>query len=297
MSTTFTIGQAEAGEWRTALEFAYRRAPGEIRSEQVRHALQLIDAGTIDPAGIWVARKGNAITGVQIAVPLGGAAFLFWLPEADDPAQTDALVEAALHWCRDQGGKLAQAIVAPADAGPAAALLRHGFTRITQLRYLAHDLRNLPREPTTAIRCEPLSDANEALFRQTLERTYEGTLDCPELNGIRTIDEILAGYRSAGHFHPDQWWLIRADEEPAGVVILTELPECTAWDLSYVGVVPEQRRRGIARAAVCRVLTTVADSVSELLVAVDERNQPARQLYADLGFRETALRDVCLHFF
>src|SRR5207253_3082560 len=114
--------------------------------------------------------------------------------------------------------------------GPAAALLRHGFAQITQLRYLAHDLRQLPREPETDVRYEPLSDANESVFRQTLTRTYEGTLDCPELNGIRTMDEILAGYRSAGRFRPDRWWLLGVHQETAGVVILTELPESSAWD-------------------------------------------------------------------
>jgi ribosomal protein S18 acetylase RimI-like enzyme len=298
MPPTNGIDQARPDERAAALELAYRHLPPEARRRQVEESLQLIASGTIDPAGIWVARRGNRLQGVQVCVPLGGASFLFWPPVADRVAEADALVAAALAWCRAQGAKLGQLIVPPAEIGRTDPLIRHGFRRITQLHYLRHDLRLQLPPPDPAIRFEPPSPANEAAFRDVLARSYEETLDCPELTGTRTIDDVLAGYRRAGRFRPDCWWLIRAGETPAGVLILTELPDFAAWDLSYVGVIPEQRRRGVGRAAACHALASArAAGAPELLLAVDTRNTPARRLYRSLGFQEGDVRDVYLYFF
>jgi mycothiol synthase len=300
MSNVLVINQARPDEWPAALDMAYGRVAGERRRFQVIHALHLIDEGAIDPAGILVARAREKICGVQVCVPLGGASFLFWLPATHRQGATesleDILVQAGLAWCRQQGGKLAHAIFSPADAGPATALVRNGFARLTQLLYLGHDLHNLAEAPATVASFEAFAPANEATFRHALARSYDGTLDCPELNGVRTIDEILDGYRREGPFRPECWWLVRIVDQPVGVVILTEVPEGPAWDLSYVGIVPEARRKGLARAATCRALHAARDArAAELVLAVDARNVPARALYQSLGFVETEVRDVYLH--
>jgi ribosomal protein S18 acetylase RimI-like enzyme len=300
MSTVLAIDQARPEEWPAVLDMAYGHVAGERRRFQVIHALHLIDEGAIDPAGILVARWREKICGVQVCVPLGGASFLFWLPATNRADATesveDSLVQAGLAWCRQQGGKLAQAILPPADAHHGAALLRNGFARLTQLLYLGHDLHDLPAPPATAARFEEFSPANEAAFRDALAQSYDGTFDCPELNGVRTVDEILAGYRAGGIFRPELWWLVRTDSGPAGVVIITEVPEGPAWDLSYVGIVPEARRRGLARAATsCALHAARAAGATELVLAVDVRNAPARALYQSLGFVESEVRDVYLY--
>src|SRR5207245_274261 len=93
---------------------------------------------------------------------------------------------------------------------------------------LVHDLSTIPAAPASAARCEPLSEANEAAFRDVLVQSYEGTLDCPELNGVRTIGEILAGYRAAGPFSPERWWLVRAGDEPPGAGAAPAEPDAVA---------------------------------------------------------------------
>jgi mycothiol synthase len=294
------ITQARPEEHHAAFELAYRRTRSDVRRLQVAQALKLLAGGVLDPAGIWIARQAGKVCGVQIAVPLGGASFLFWLPEVLEPRGiADALVEAALHWCASEGGRLAQLFVPPADAARAAPLLRHGFEPITRLCYLEHDLKALPCEPPSRVqvRCERFTPVVEACFRETLAGSYEGTLDCPELSGARSVEEVLAGYR-ASKGGPAPWWLVWADEEPAGVVIMTELPEGPAWDLSYLGVLPRWRRHGLGRMAAGRaVRATHAAGAVRMVLAVDERNDPARRLYETLGFIETEVRNVFLHFF
>jgi mycothiol synthase len=290
------IDQARPEEWQAALELAYQHMPTAMRHARVVQMLHMLDTGELDPAGIWIARQRHAITGVQICWALHGCSFLFWLPEIRDArADKDALVQAALAWCRAQGGKLAQSIMPPADAGRAEPLLRQGFKRVTQLLYLEHNLQTLPAEATDGLGFAPFDGATEGVFRETLTRTYEGTLDCPELNGVRTIDEILAGYRAARAGRSGFWSLVRMRGAPAGVLILTELLEEGAWDLSYIGVVPEHRRHGVGRAATCHGLRIAhAAGAAQMVIAVDVRNDPARRLYASLGFVEADVRDVYL---
>jgi hypothetical protein len=55
------------------------------------------------------------------------------------------------------------------------------------------------------------------VFHETLMRTYEGPGDCPELCGLRTADEVVAGYRAQGQFDPGNWWLAGAGGAPVGV--------------------------------------------------------------------------------
>jgi ribosomal protein S18 acetylase RimI-like enzyme len=288
-------------DWPIAADLACWRLASEQSRQRVNQLRQLVLGGLVTPENLWVARRGKDVCGLQLCAPLGGACFLFWLPvtEAGEPEVEDRLVAAALAWCRQQGGKVAQAILPPAEAGSAAVLLRHDFDHVTQLFYLTHDLHALPDEPLTGgVRFEPYSTRNEARFREALAGSYEDTLDCPEMNGVRSVDEVLAGYRGTDRFHPERWQLIVAGSEPAGVLILTELPDGPAWDLSYVGVLPEFRRRGLARAATRVALQMTRKAVAlELRAAVDIRNVPALSLYRSLGFEQGETRDVHLHFF
>ena len=129
-------------------------------------------------------------------------------------------------------------------------------------------------------------------------RTYEGTLDCPELNGRRTIEEIIAGHEHQGRFRPELWWLVQEGGRPVGVVLLTELPGPEGWELSYVGVVPEARRRGIGQTLSQWALHEAKQAgMPQLKVAVDTRNHPARQLYEKMGFVHHDQREVLLFFF
>src|SRR5262249_26485200 len=71
------------------------------------------------------------------------------------------------------------------------------------------------------------------LFAQVLQRTYEETLDCPEVGGVRTIAEVLEGHRAQGTSGSANWWLARLGGQPAGVLVLADLGG--EWELAYMG--------------------------------------------------------------
>ncbi len=135
-----------------------------------------------------------------------------------------------------------------------------------------------------------------SLFHQTLQNTYKDTLDCPELNGVRRVEDVVVGHRGQSLFDPDLWLLALANGEPVGVLLLMRSPESYDWEISYVGVTPEvRRRRGFGCELVVKALSQArAAGAPNLTLSVDARNHPARELYEVLGFETYDRREVFL---
>jgi ribosomal protein S18 acetylase RimI-like enzyme len=99
-------------------------------------------------------------------------------------------------------------------------------------------------------------------------------------------------------FAPERWQLTLNAGQPVGVLIVTELPENGDWEVAYMGVVPEVRRRGFGREMLLHVLCEArAADVLGVTLSVDARNQPAWNLYRSLGFEPYGQRAVYLAIF
>ncbi|HKB04568.1 MAG TPA: GNAT family N-acetyltransferase, partial [Gemmataceae bacterium] len=198
------------------------------------------------------------------------------------PAVEDALTAAALEHVA--GVKSVQTFLPPEEAGRAEPLLRAGFRRVTRVWQMTRVAasgqvsRSSLRSRLTLV---AYHDTDPAEFHRTLLRAHDDSLDCPELHGVRSPDEVLAGYWDCA---PDlsAWWLARLDDEPAGVLVLGP------GDLTFVGVVPERRGHGVGRALV----EAAVSWRPELSLTVDDRNVPAISLYRSLGFKPVGSRDV-----
>jgi GNAT superfamily N-acetyltransferase len=291
------IESLQPTDWHAAFEVALAPLPPGERAQRIQQCIHFLETGVLDPNGIWVARDGGRILAAQICVPLAGSACLFWLPGADDDCAA-AVVQAGLDWCRSRGCKLAQALAQPEEMARTPPLLRCGFRATTRLQQWRRNFIDLPRYPPPTLRFERYRPALDADLAATLERSYDGTLDCPELDGVRTMDEIIAGHRGQGKFHPDFWWLAYDGAMPIGVALFVEMPDATTWELAYLGIVPEQRRRGLARALLIHALHALsAQPATAVALSVDARNGPAQRLYQSLGFVETETSEVFLYFF
>ncbi len=290
-----TISPVRPNERPTALGLAFANLSDEERPRRVAHIQDLISAGEIDPQGIFVRREEATIRGVFVCLPMAGAMALVWPPRGE---VNDELIAFGLTWLRERGVKLAQAIVPPDDADALGPLARHGFAAAGPMHFYHHSLATLPSPPNIpGLRLQPATGADPNDFAATLDRTYEGTLDFPELSGARTIDEIVVGYRANPNYRPEHWWLASINGEPVGVLMLSELDRLEGWDLTYLGVVPEWRNRGVGRALLETAMRIVADAAgAHLEVAVDARNAPAIQLYAGHGFQLVGERLLSLVF-
>jgi ribosomal protein S18 acetylase RimI-like enzyme len=268
---------------------------------RVANALHLVQRGEIDPRGVFVLRGPTGLLGALVCLPVPGASGLLWPPGTVDDdrrrEREDLLLQHTLAWLRQRGVKLAQTLLAPEEMFLARPLERNGLAHVTDLWYMRHDLDIPVRWLDTPARLtfRPYDPDHPSLFHQTLQHTYEQTRDCPEVNGVRTIEDVIEGHRNQGTYDPDCWWLASLSGEPVGVAIVTELPERGDWEVAYMGVVPEARRRGFGREILLKALTEArAAEVPRLTLSVDSRNQPAWDLYRSLGFEPFDRRAVYL---
>jgi ribosomal protein S18 acetylase RimI-like enzyme len=302
MRPPFLIDSARSEEQAAAFRLIFQHLAGAEQELRVDSALRLMHEGELDPQGVFVVRREAELAGALVCVPLRGASGLLWppfvRPGPERTFQEDQLVRSALSWLRGRGAKLAQAVLCPAEVPLAAPLERNGFRHVTRLDYLRHRLEGVVLTEASQLSWQTYTRSDPQLFRQTLFRSYEGTQDCPELNGVRNMDEILDGHKAQGVFHPERWWLVHEGKTPVGVLLTTEITEWQGWDISYVGVVPEARRRGIGRRLTQLALHEArAAGASQVTLAVDARNRPAWNLYVHLGFELWDQREAYLTFF
>ncbi len=299
MSPIRMIRPALEAEWHDAFRLIFQATPDGERAARVSHAIDMVRLGELQRQGVWVATESNLIMGAMICLKVPGASALVWPPQAEPGAQRTAIEDTLMMhcngWLRGQGVRIAQCLLEEKDQLLAVPLLRNEFQKITALEYLRHDLTLVPAKPTDALRYQTYCETDPALFRATLEKTYQGSLDCPELNGVRTMEEIVAGHVAQGRHDPNRWWLAFDGDLPVAVLLLTATPEWRGWDLSYLGVVPTARRQGFARNLARKAIGEARRAgQSKLTLSVDRRNVPARALYEQLGFVFYDYRDVYL---
>ncbi|MBY0227685.1 MAG: GNAT family N-acetyltransferase [Gemmataceae bacterium] len=284
---------APPAERSAALARLLAHLPSSERDARRHGILDSLASGAIDSDGLLVLPSGAAI----MASPVAGAGGILWPPSPCSDHEASLLVEAAVAWLRSRGARVAQSLAEPALAGRGLHLLANGFALATTLLNLFHPLfltGEMMREGVP-LRLDPYDPRRPRLFHDTLEATYEGSLDCPELNGVRTVEEVIEGHLAQGRFDPAAWWLVHHRDEPAGVVIQCDHDATEERELAYIGIVPACRRLGLGRELMVRAIgETRAAGMSKLVLSVDERNRPAWALYDALGFEEASRHHVYL---
>jgi mycothiol synthase len=295
-----------------ALEVLYRRVPSSLRDRLIVDVLGEARRGEIDLSGLWVTReRAGRITGALLTQPLAGRAAAIWAPEIRPSwrrtALATALVRSALADLKARGFLLAQAVL-DESAGSHASddLARGGLPRVTELLYLERST-TIPLPPRDAIdprrgggpdRAETcpgtraslewrhFEPALESEFRSALTATYIGSRDMPELEGTRSLEDILEGHRASGRFVPERWRLgrIPGERDTASVLLLAEVPDRDVWEVVYLGLTPPARGRGLGLATLSHALELARPHVSRIELAVDLRNQPAIRLYQAAEF-------------
>ncbi len=192
-----------------------------------------------------------------------------------------------------------QALLEPGDLLRAGFLTDVGFSPLTQLLYLERATVfpwvDEPRE--TDAEWLPLSRSQETRFATVIARTYEDSLDCPELCPLRPLSDTLASHRGSGTFDPTLWELCVQRGVDQGCILLAAVPgDPGALEVVYVGGAAESRGRGVGHLLLARALTLARQRRFErLTLAVDARNSPARALYDRFAFRFIAARDAWLY--
>jgi ribosomal protein S18 acetylase RimI-like enzyme len=243
-----------------------------------------------------------------------------WLGEADgrllwatlpivSPGRTMLLLGASARWaksrpdavsmviesvCRDfaqRDVQLAQVLIDPADQPTIDAYVAGGFARMAELLYLQRHIRRAHAPPPlpAPFAVHPYSDEAHAAFAAAIAVSYEDSLDCPPLNGVRSVEDIIAGHKSAGEFDPNDWFVVTHGDQAVAVLLLSRTIHGEGMELVYLGLSPQVRGFGIGdhlvRMAFARVLER---KLSRLTLAVDSQNAPALRLYHRHGMQRVA---------
>jgi ribosomal protein S18 acetylase RimI-like enzyme len=240
---------------------------------------------------VWsLVDSAGRLDATVLAAPAAGRTATIFASRAVVPARTPAvghLVDAAVRGLRDADIDLAQALLDPGAPGEESIFLAGGFRRLAELDYLERPIPRFGSLPSPTlpsnVTIEAWSPTDRPRLVSLLSRTYENTLDCPGLAGLRRPEDILDGHLASGTPLRD-----------AGALLLNRSTEGTTIELVYLGLTPEVRGRGLGRTLLTFGIARLDDDPARTIVlAVDRANLPAVGLYRRLGFR-FALRRIAM---
>ncbi|MEE9405244.1 MAG: N-acetyltransferase [Algisphaera sp.] len=245
-------------------------------------------------------RRGRPRRSTLVIPGVGHTAMLFVSP-LSRAAEINAMaqvVATALTGPIARQASLVQALIDPDESLKHAALERGGMRPLAELLYLHRPGSNQAPAPAPPKGLSSVSwtPAHNAAFAQVIEASYEDTLDCPDLRGLRHTDDVIAGHRATGVFHPELWTLWSDAQGPVAVLLMAEAaahpqaPPGTApgTELVYLGIAPRGRRQGLGKALVDYAVTAATPFGGGISLAVDRDNPHARRLYRRAGFMNTA---------
>lgn len=275
------------------------RAARQGPAPQIENLITSAKRGTVSiDLFVGAYQNGDLVSVALVVESPGGAAMVFVVGNRSSERWAQAtvvLLQAVQTVAWERSIVLLEILLEPGSEALAGAIGEAGFRKITRLLYLQrHDRTGTPAARTTPeLEWVHFSEARQPLFESTLASTYKDSQDCPELAGLRTISDVLAGHRATEVFDPKLWWVALSNGAPVGVILLNRIQAEAALEVDYMGVVPSARGRGVADALLSRAATLAREiNANHLTLAVDERNEPARHLYARWGFTDFGVREA-----
>lgn len=288
---------AQSHEIEPALRLLLCGPGGLANDEQVLDFISLAKDRGISLNELWLAHRNRTILWTLLPVLSPGRTMLLFTPgkitRHTPLAAVQQLVQAVCDYYRDENIQLAQFLIDPADRSIASLYEQCGFITLAELIYLQKSIRRAVSRP-------PLEDGfalinyspgSHALFADAITRSYQQSLDCPALNGLRKIDDVITGHQSTGDFDPSLWYLLLEREEPAAVLLLSPSVQARTLELVYLGLAVPARGRGLGDFMMKLALAAVSEKECQTLsLAVDSRNAPAMNLYFRHGLTRVASR-------
>lgn len=297
MHPGLTIRRVTVDELRPALSLLLT---GHISENElsVENFLQFAARQHMSLDETWGAFRDNDLCAVCLLIESAGKAGILFLSPAHSGA-TDAeravMVNHALKHQDANRLHLVQALVDPMHQGDVQALEASSFKALATLVYMQRSMRRTDirgrlvlHQEEQALKLSSWTTATRPLFERAILSSYEQTLDCPGLLGMREIDDIIAGHMSSGEFTPDMWHVLHDGDEPAGVMLINRTPPNDAMELVYLGLSPKWRGRGLgARLLTWGISQAREAGGAQMLLAVDEANAPAMAMYRAMQFIAT----------
>lgn len=293
MPTCYTTVSQD--QMRQALAHLLRYPGHAADASEIDSFMHSAQARRMDLTKMRIATRGNRVLYALCPVPLPGRTVMLFSGTPSSPQErhaADILLRQIVADYLKTDNVLLQVLVDPEDTAQIAMYRLAGFTHLAELVYLecagrplAHQL---PGEPWQLLTYLP---QRHDLFARAILASYEQTLDCPQLNGLRPIEDVMLGHKAAGEFEARNWMVLMRGETPAGILILSRIPASDALELTYVGLASFARGRGIASELLKLAINRAAKlGCRRLTTAVDSLNTPAVKMYLRAGMRRAGSR-------
>jgi ribosomal protein S18 acetylase RimI-like enzyme len=252
--------------------------------------------------GLFVALRGEKLCGAAWGQRQPGNTAVFWPPQLvsgeTDQTAYQLAIRVAAELDRARIG-MSQVFLPGGEVEHVEVITAAGFHLLAELLYLSWEAGQRAAQTPIEIQLDFAAyDASQSgRLTALVERTYEGSLDCPALNGTRPIDDVIAGYRATGAYCEENWLIAQRGGRDVGVLILADHPSARHWELVYMGLIPEARGCGLGRqiAQHAQRLATCAKA-ERVVLAVDATNEPALRMYHAAGFQSWDRRAVYVRF-
>lgn len=269
--------------------------PGE--REPGRRLIAAAAANQINLEQMWASVDGETgrIGQVCVVVPGNGGTGVCFAstPRSDEEvSELGGVVDAA---CRGaEGVRLAQILLEPHEERLARAFEQGGFLRLAVLDSMR---RAAPSEREVAswgpapgwgegVEVRSWRVGDDETVGRAIERSYEETLDCPALCGLRSMEDVIASHRGTGVWESGLWFIVFLEGSPEGVMLLNPSPGIGSVELIYLGLSKRLRGRGLGERLLRYGLAKLVGRAEQRVqCAVDRGNAPALRLYERLGFR------------
>ena len=212
---SLTVGPVAATELPEVLRLLFSRADPSTRPSQIEAVLGEIDeASGRNQILLAAQRNGRLVAAVWLQIRAGRVASLN--PpglEAGEPDETVVgLIESAVLQAFVAGVQFVQALSDTGAGSERRWLQSSSFKHGADLLYLVSPSEQFPAiNFPTKLRFQRLEDSPSAMGRLTamIERTYEGSQDCPAIHGMQPVGDAMASYRATGEFDASRWFIVR----------------------------------------------------------------------------------------
>jgi ribosomal protein S18 acetylase RimI-like enzyme len=275
--------------------------PPSRRREVAGALLNVEDPAELSNEPLFVAMRGEQMCGAAWGQRQPGNIAVFWpawLASGERIETALLLAEHVVQTLDETSIEMTQVLVSPGDADVTCVLEHVEFRHLADLLYLSCEAAKFPQtRPPLELDFITYDGAQRARLNALIERTYDGTLDCTALNGVREVENVVTGYQATGLFRPENWMIARAAGVDVGILLLADHPKAHHFELMYMGLVPEARGRNWGRQIVqhAQWLARRAE-VERIVLAVDSVNAPALRMYRSTGFEMWDRRAVYMRF-
>ncbi|MBN2293189.1 MAG: GNAT family N-acetyltransferase [Pirellulales bacterium] len=295
-----------------ALRLVFRDLPEKERVAQVQEHLNIYPNDNENTCPQYKkillgAYRQDCLVAAVLAQIQAGRTAVVWPPRLaeDEPqAPADAILQSLCEQLERNNLSMVHCLLETVSPTDDTILREAGFEPLAKLLYMLSsrddfpEARPLQSNPEEQLDFEPYDYSNHVRLARIVEKTYEKTLDCPRLNNVRHIEDVLDGYRDTGDFSPSRWLIVRHQGKDIGCLLLADHPDHDSTELVYMGIIPSARGRDRGKQITQYAQWLTAElNRQRLVLAVDDKNQPAIEMYTSVGFRAWERRIIYAKFF